>query len=141
MSVPQSAVAAAETAAQSPPSSSTPSKTSEGDRAVFWASKYRNYGLFIQSIAAYLPSAQPWATSLRALPLVAFKMQVESYFSLAIEAHRRGDNTGRDVAASAVVREQACAHGLELSKLRAEDFAKLLRYSSLFSLLVAEDSA
>ena len=68
-------------------------------------------------------------------------MQVSSYFVEAIEAHRRGDNTGRDVAASAVVREQARAHGLELSKLRAEDFAKLLRYSSLFSLLVAEDSA
>jgi len=67
-------------------------------------------------------------------------MQVESHFGEAIEAHRRGDNVGRDVAASAVVREQARAHGLELTKLRADDLAKLLRYASLFSLLVAEDS-
>ena len=115
-------------------------ETSEGDRALFWASKYRNYGLFIQSIAVYLPSAQPWATSLRALPLVAFKMQVSSYFEEAIEAHRRGDNTGRDVAASAVVRQQSHAHGLQLTKLRADDLARLFRYSSLFSLLVAEDT-
>jgi hypothetical protein len=78
---------------------------------------------------------------LRSCPLVAFKLQVASYFGDAIEAHQRGDNTGRDVAASTVVREQARAHGLELSKLRADDLVKLLRYSSLFALLVAEDSA
>ena len=79
--------------------------------------------------------------SLRACPIIAFKMQVETYFSDAIEKHRAGDNTGRDVAASTVVREQARARGLELSKLRADDLVKLLRYASLFSLLVAEDSA
>ena len=117
-----------------------PSKTSEADRGLFWAAKYRSYVLFIQALAVYIPSAQPWATSLRLCPLVAFKMQMESHFGEAIEAHRRGDNVGRDVAASAVVREQARAHGLELTKLRAEDLAKLLRYASLFSLLVAEDS-
>jgi hypothetical protein len=66
-------------------------------------------------------------------------MQIESYFALAIEKHRRGDNTGRDVASSAVVRQQAAAHGLDLTLLRAEDLAKLLRYSSLFSLLVADE--
>ena len=136
------ASAAAKTAAPSPPSSSTNTQIcSEADRALFLATKYRNYTLFIQSIADYLPAAQTWATSLRVCPLVAFKMQIESYFALAIEKHRQGDNVGRDVASSAVVREQAATHGLELSKLRAEDLAKLLRYSSLFSLLVAEDSA
>ena len=137
---PPSAAAAAKTAAPFPHPSSTSMETSEGDRALFWASKYRNYGLFIQSIAVYLPSAQPWATSLRALPLVAFKMQVSSYFGEAIQKHRQGDNVGRDVAASTVVREQARAHGLELTKLRAPDLAKLLRYSSMFALLVAEDA-
>jgi hypothetical protein len=96
--------------------------------------------LFVQSLADYIPSAQPWATSLRACPLLAFKLQVENYCGQAIEAHRRGDNTGRDVAASTVVREQARAHGLELSKLRADDLVKLLRYTSLFCLLVAEDT-
>ena len=138
MSVPSSASAAA-SVPQSPPTSLAPSGTSEGDRAVFWASKYRNYGLFIQSIASYLASAQPWASSLRCLPLVAFKLQVSTYFGLAIEKHRQGDNVGRDIAASAVVREQAKAYGLELTLLRAEDLAKLFRFASLFSLLVAEE--
>ena len=113
--------------------------SSEAERGLFLATKYHNYCLFIQSIAEYIPSAQPWATSLRLCPLIAFRMQVSSYFGEAIEAHRRGDNTGRDVAASTVVREQACAYGLELSKLRADDLVKLLRYASLFALLVAEE--
>ena len=142
MAIQSPAAAAAATAAPSPRSSSTNTKTSsEADRALFWATKYRNYTNFVQSLADYLPAAQPWATSLRSCPLVAFKLQVETYFQDAIEAHQRGDNTGRDVAASTVVREQARARGLELSKLRADDLVKLLRYASLFSLLLAEDSA
>ena len=141
MSVPSSESVAAKVL-QSLPSSSTNTKIcSAADRDLFIAQKFKNYTLFIQSIADYLPAAQTWATSLRVCPLVAFKMQIESYFALAIEKHRQGDNVGRDVASSAVVREQAATHGLQLSKLRAEDLAKLLRYSSLFSLLVAEDSA
>ena len=140
MSVPEYDVAA-RTAAPSPPSSSTPSKTSsEAERGLFFASKYHNYVLFIQSLAEYIPSARPWASSLQVCPLIAFKLQVSSYFVEAIKAHRRGDNTGRDVAASAVVRQQSHAHGLELNKLRADDLAKLFRYASLFSLLVAEDA-
>ena len=139
-SAPSPATAAGATPAPSPPRSSAASATSEGDRALFWGQKYRNYALFVQSLADYLPAAQPWATSLRALPLLAFKLQVETFFGDAIEKHRAGDNHGRDVAASAVVREQARAHGLELSKLRADDMVKLLRYASLFSLLVAEDN-
>ena len=137
---PSTADAAGKTAAQSPPSSSTSIKTSEADRGLFWAAKYRNYVNFVQSVADYVPSAQPWATSLRACPLLAFKLQVSTYFGEAIEAHQRGDNTGRDVAASTVVREQSRAYGVELSKLRADDLVRLLRYASLFSLLVAEDS-
>ncbi len=113
--------------------------TSEADRGLYFAQKFKNYNTFIQSIADYLPSAQPWATSLRLCPLIAFKIQVSTYFGEAIEAHRRGDNTGRDIAASSVVREQARAYGLELSKLRADDLVKLLRYAALFCLLVAEE--
>ena len=113
--------------------------SSEADRGLFFAQKFKNYNTFVQSIADYVPSAQPWATSLCLCPLIAFKMQVSSYFGEAIEAHRRGDNHGRDIAASSVVREQACAYGLELSKLRADDLVKLLRYASLFALLVAEE--
>ena len=138
---PSPATAAGATASPSQPSSSTPQKTySEADRSLFWATKYRNYVNFVTSLADYLPAAQPWATSLRALPLLAFKLQVVTYFGDAIEKHLAGDNTGRDIAASAVVREQARAHGLELSRLRADDMVKLLRYASLFSLLVAEDN-
>ena len=138
MSVPEYD-AAAKTAAPSLPKSSTSMVTSEAERGLFFATKYHNYCLFIQSVADYIPSAQPWATSLRLCPLVAFKMQVGTYFGEAIEKHRAGDNTGRDVAASTVVREQARTYGLELSKLRADDLVKLLRYAGLFSLLVAEE--
>ncbi len=116
-------------------------KTSEADRALFFAQKFKNYNVFVQSLTEYIPEAGPWASSLRVCPLIAFKLQVSAYFGEAIEAHRRGDNTARDVAASAVVREQARSYGLELTKLRADDLVKLLRYSCLFSLLVAEDSA
>ena len=114
--------------------------SSEADRGLFWAAKFKNYNVFVSSLAEYIPEAAPWASSLRVCPLIAFKLQVSSYFGEAIEAHRRGDNTARDVAASNIVREQAKAYGLELTKLRADDLVKLLRYSSLFALLVAEDS-
>ena len=142
MSVPSSDASAAKTTSQSLPSSSTNTKTSsEADRGLFWASKFKNYNVFVSSLAEYIPEAAPWASSLCVCPLIAFKLQVSSYFGLAIEAHRRGDNVGRDTAASSVVREQARSFGLDLTKLRADDLVKLLRYGSLFSLLVAEDSA
>ena len=140
MSAPPSAAAAtAKTAAQSLPKSSTSMAISEAERGLFLATKYHNYCLFIQSVADYIPSAQPWATSLRLCPLIAFRIQVSSFFSEAIEKHRSGDNHGRDIAASSVVREQARNYGLELSLLRADDLVKLLRYAGLFSLLVAEE--
>ena len=134
------ASAAAKTAAPSPPTSLAPSGTSEADRGLFWAAKFKNYNVFVSSLAEYIPEAAPWASSLCVCPLIAFKLQVSSYFGLAIEAHRRGDNVGRDTAASSVVREQARSFGLDLTKLRADDLVKLLRYGSLFSLLVAEDA-
>ena len=139
MSVPEYD-AAAKTASQSLPSSSTNTKTSsEAERGLFFATKYHNYCLFIQSVADYIPEAQPWATSLRLCPLIAFRMQVSTYFGEAIEAHRAGDSVARDVAASAVVRQQSHAYGLELTELRADDLVKLLRYAALFCLLVAEE--
>ena len=113
--------------------------SSAADRDLFFATKFKNYTLFVTSLADYIPEAQTWATSLRVCPLIAFKLQVSTYFGLAIEAHRQGDNTARDIAASTVVREQAATHELQLSKLRAPDLAKLLRYSSMFALLVAEE--
>ena len=141
MSVPSSDASAAKTTSQSLPSSSTNTKTSsEADRGLFWAAKFKNYNVFVSSLAEYIPEAAPWASSLCVCPLIAFKLQVSSYFGEAIEAHRRGDNVGRDTAASSVVREQARSFGLDLTKLRADDLVKLLRYGSLFSLLVAEDS-
>ena len=139
MSVPSSESVAAK-APQSLSSSLTSIKTSEADRGLFWAAKFKNYNVFVSSLAEYIPEAAPWASSLRVCPLIAFKLQVSSYFGLAIEAHRRGDNVGRDTAASSVVREQARSFGLDLTKLRADDLVKLFRFGSLFSLLVAEDA-
>ena len=135
--------AAASPAAPSPASSPTSSKTCEtsaADRGLFWASKYANYCKFIAEIATYLPEVQQWASSLRLLPLCAFQLHTESVFKEAIAAHRRGDHQGRDSAASAVVRTKATENGLDVTKLRAEHYSRLLRYSSLFTILAAEDS-
>ena len=136
--------ATAAPAAPSQAKSSTDSKTcnepSAADRGVFWSVKFRNYVNFIQSIAVYAPEVQPWASALRITPLCAFQLHVETTFKEAIRAHQRGDNEGRDHAASAVVRTLAAQHGLDVLKLKGEDYAKLLRYSSLFTILAAEDS-
>ena len=136
--------AASPSTAASPPSSSKDSKTcnepSAADNGVFWSVKFRNYVNFVQSIAVYAPEVQPWASALRITPLCAFQLHVETTFKEAIRAHQRGDNEGRDHAASAVVRTLAAQHGLDVLKLKGEDYAKLLRYSSLFAILAAEDS-
>ena len=135
------AAAAAASKSQSAGSSSTSSKTSSvADRELFWAEKYRNYCLFVNSIADYLPEAQPFANALRCCPLVAFKMRARGYLESAIQAHLVGDSTGRDVAASEAVRSQARENGLDLNQLRAPDLVRVFRYSSLFSILLAEDS-
>ena len=135
--------AVASPAAPSPASSPTSSKTCEtsaADRGLFWAGKYANYCKFIAEIATYLPEVQPWASSLRLVPLCAFQLHTETVFKEAIAAHRRGDHLGRDSAASAIVRAKAAENGLNVSRLHAEHYSRLLRYSSLFTILAAEDS-
>ena len=136
--------AAASPAAPSPANLQASSKTcnepSAADRGLFWAQKFKNYVNFVQSIAVYAPEVQPWASALRITPLCAFQLHVETVFKEAIRAHQRGDNEGRDHAASAVVRTLAAQHGLDVLNLSGGDYAKLLRYSSLFTILAAEDS-
>ena len=142
MQSPANAVAspAAPSPASSPTSSKTCNEASAADRGLFWASKYANYCKFIAEIATYLPEVQPWASSLRLLPLCAFQLHTETVFKEAIAAHRRGDHQGRDSAASAIVRAKAAENGLDVTKLRAEHYSRLIRYSSLFTILAAEDS-
>ena len=142
MQSPASAAAAntAQSPASSPTSTKTCNETSAADRGLFWASKYANYCRFIAEIATYLPEVQPWASSLRLLPLCAFQLHTESVFKEAIAAHRRGDHLGRDSAASAIVRAKAAENQLDVTKLHAEHYSRLLRYSSLFTILAAEDS-
>ena len=130
-------------AAQCPANLQASTKTCEpsaADRGVFWSVKFRNYVNFVQSIAVYAPEVQPWASALRITPLCAFQLHVETVFKEAIRAHQRGDNEGRDHAASAVVRTLAAEHGLDVLKLKGEDYAKLIRYASLFVILYSEDS-
>ena len=113
--------AAANPAAPSPASSQASSKTSEpsaADRGLFWAQKFKNYVNYIQSIAVYAPEVQPWASALRITPLCAIQLHVETVFKEAIAAHQRGDNEGRDHAASAVVRAKATEHGLDVLRLK-----------------------
>ena len=109
------------------------------EKALFWAEKYRNYINFMGVIAEYIPEAQSWASSLRYMPLVAFQMQLSTYFHDAIDAHRKGDKTARDAAACLVVRQQARANDFDLSKLRSDHYIRLLRYTSLFVILTAEE--
>ena len=67
------------------------------EKALFWAEKYRNYINFMGVIAEYIPEAESWASSLRYMPLVAFQMQLSTYFHDAIDAHRKGDKTANTV--------------------------------------------
>ena len=78
--------------------------------------------------------------TLKYTPWAAFQLQVEMIFRQAVEAHRRGDNEGRDTVTSAIVRKSAAEHGFDVKKLRPDDYAKLLRYQSLFVILAADDS-
>ena len=109
------------------------------EKALFWAEKYRNYINFMGVVAEYIPEAESWASSLRYMPLVAFQMQLSTYFHDAIDAHNKGDKTARDAAACLVVRQQARANDFDLSKLRSDHYIRLLRYTSLFVILTAEE--
>ena len=54
-------------------------------------------------------------------------------------AHQRGDNEGREHVASAIVRKKDQEHGFDVTKLKAPDYAKLVRYASMFTNLAAEE--
>ena len=143
MSLTPVAASASPSAAALLPSSSETALISDvscADRALFWAAKYSNYCKFIAEIATYIPEAKPWASTLKYTPLAAFQLTLETHFATAIAAHRRGDHQGRDAAASAIVRAKATENGLDVTRLRAEHYTRLLRYSSLFTILAAEDS-
>ena len=134
MSLTPVAASASPSAAALLPSSSETAPTSDdvscADRALFWAAKYANYCKFIAEIATYIPEAKPWSQTLKFTPLAAFQLTLETHFANAIAAHRRGDR--RDSAASAVVRAKATENGLDVTRLRAEHYSRLLRYSTLF---------
>ena len=108
------------------------------EKEAFFSNKYRNFCIFVESIARYLSEAEPWAEGLRSLPLSVFKLQARVYFAEAIQAHLRGDSQGRDCAAAAVIRRQAEAQGLLVGRIKSEDNSKLLRYACLFSILLSE---
>ena len=143
--MPATGVPPAAVGVQSPTKSPAPSaeKSPEPlpiyEREAFFAEKYRNYCLFVNGVADYASEVQPLADALRCLPLVAFKMRARGYLEAAIQAHLLGDSQARDVAASEAVREQAHANGFNLTNIRASDYCKLLRYTSLFALLLAEE--
>ena len=135
--------ASANPAAASQPSSSATAPTSElstADRHLFVASKFANYVKFVTSLVSYLPEISSWAGTLKYTPWAAFQLQIEVTFRQAVEAHRRGDHQGRDTVTSAIVRKTAHDHGFDVTKLRGEDYAKLIRYASLFVILCSEDS-
>ena len=135
--------ASASPAAASQPSSSATAPTSElstADRHLFVASKFANYVKFVTSLVSYLPEISSWAGTLKYTPWAAFQLQIEVTFRQAVEAHRRGDNQGRDTVTVARVRQTATEHGFDATKLRGEDYAKLLRYQSLFVILAADES-
>ena len=116
------------------------SEVCTADRHLFIAQKFANYVRFVTSLVSYLPEISSWAGTLKYTPWAAFQLQVEVTFLQAVEVHRRGDHQGRDTVTSAIVRKTATEHGFDVTKLRGEDYAKLLRYQSLFVILCSEDS-
>ena len=132
--------ASASPAAASQPSSSATAPISSADRGLFIASKFANYVRFVTSLVSYLPEISSWAGTLKYTPWAAFQLQVEVTFRQAVEAHRRGDHLGRDTVTSAIVRKTATEHGFDVTKLKADDYAKLIRYQSLFVILAADES-
>jgi hypothetical protein len=132
------APAAAASPAEFERKSSSNTEISSADRGLFVAGKFANYVRFVQSLAHYLPEVASWALALRAMPIAAFMLNVKLNFHEAIAAHQRGDNQGRDSAAAAVVRQKATENGLDVNKLRADDYVKLVRYASLFVILATE---
>ena len=126
----------------SPPGGSTesaspPTPTYEVER--LWAQKYENYCKFVQSIADYLPEARQWSQGLQYMPLMAFKLRIGGYFEEAVAHQRQKDLQQQDKAVAHVIRSNAALHGFDVSKVRPDDYVKLIRYGSLFCLLLAEE--
>ena len=130
-------VAPASPLSDSTESASPPTPTYEVER--LWAEKYKNYCLFVQSIAEYLPEARQWSQGLQYMPLVAFKLRIGGYFEEAVAHQRQNSIHERDKAVAHVIRSNAALHGFDVSKVRPDDYVKLLRYGSLFCLLLAEE--
>jgi hypothetical protein len=116
---------------------SPPTPTYEIEK--LWAQKYGNYCVFVQSIAEYLPEARSWAQGLQYMPLMAFKLRLAGYFTEAVRHARHKNTVERDKAVALVIRSNAKLHGFNVEKVRADDYIKLLRYGSLFCLLLAEE--
>ena len=114
---------------------SQPTPTFELER--LWAQKYGNYCQFVQSIAEYLPEARQWAQGLQYMPLLAFKLRLAAYFEAAVGHARQKNTQERDKAVAHVIRSNAKLHGFAVEKVRPDDYIKLLRYGSLFCLLLA----
>ena len=104
-----------------------------------WATKYGNYCQFVQSIAEYIPEARQWAQGLQYMPLMAFKLRLAGYFTEAVGHAREKNTVERDKAVALVIRSNAKLHGFNVEKVRADDYIRLLRYGSLFCLLLAEE--
>ena len=130
-------VAPASPLSDSTESASPPTPTYEVER--LWAEKYKNYCLFVQSIAEYLPEAHQWAQGLQYMPLMAFKLRIGAYFEEAVGYQRQNNIQERDKAVAHVIRSNAALHGFDVSKVRPDDYIKLIRYGSLFCLLLAEE--
>ena len=116
---------------------STPTPTFELEK--LWAQKYGNYCQFVQSIAEYIPEARSWAQGLQYMPLLAFKLRLAAYFEEAVPHARQKNSQERDKAVARVIRSNAKLHGFAVEKVRPDDYIKLLRYGSLFCLLLAEE--
>ena len=126
----------------SPPGGSTeiaspPTPTYEVER--LWAQKYENYCKFVQSIAEYVPEARRWSQGLQYMPLLAFKLRIGGYFEEDVAHQRQNNVQQRDKAVAHVIRSNAALHGFDVAKVRADHYVKLLRYGSLFCLLLAEE--
>ena len=118
-------------------SESQPTPTYEIEK--LWAQKYGNYCQFVQNIAEYPPEARTWAQGLQYMPLLAFKMRLAGYFEAAVGHAREKNTVERDKAVALVIRSNAKLHGFNVEKVRPDDYIKLLRYGSLFCLLLAEE--
>ena len=62
-----------------------------------------------------------------------------SYFEEAVGHARQKNTQERDKAVAHVIRSNAKLHGFAVEKVRPDDYVKLLRYGSLFCLLLSQE--